>query len=381
MVKEEVLIVDDSRSSLTWLSQLVSSAGYGVICVRDGREALALLETVQPDLILLDVDMPGMSGLELCSAIKQQKRFEHVPVLFQSVLTDSNIRIEGLKAGAADFLSKPYQPDEILLRVKIHLKLHALQTKLEVAVERRTQQLSMEIIQRQQVEKNLIESTQRLQSLTAHLQEIREEERKRIAREIHDELGQSLSLAQIELDRLSGIVGQEREEVVQLFNRLKSCLASSADTARSISENLRPGMLDLLGLKPALEHHIKTFEQATGLPCQIKIELNDDLELEDRHATAVFRIVQESLTNIAKHAQASRVGVSVLGNEEGLMVSVQDNGVGIEARSSHGRNAFGLQGMAERVEMLDGQLTTESLPGKGTRVEAFFPLGGKIHDD
>lgn len=359
----------------------MSSEGYDVICVQDGQDALALLETAQPDLILLDVDMPGLNGLELCSAIKKMDKFEHVPVLFQSVLSDSNVRVEGLRVGAADFLSKPYQPSEILLRVRIHLTLYALRTKLEQTVEQRTLELTSEIARRQQFETDLIASKTSLKALTSHLQEVREEERKRIAREIHDQLGQTLSLAQIELKRLSGILEGESNEVTDLLDRIHSSVATSSDIARSISENLRPGRLDVLGLKPALEYHIKTFEETTSLHCHTEIRLCDDQVLEDQYATAVFRIVQESLTNVAKHAQASEVTISIWGSEEGLMAIIQDDGIGVEATSNHQRATFGVLGMAERVEVLDGEFTIESLPGQGTRIEAFFPFGNSVEDD
>lgn len=353
----------------------MTNAGLDVICAQSGAGALNLLETARPDLILLDVDMPDMNGLELCSEIRGMPAFKDVPILFQSVLSDSNIRVEGLKAGAADFLSKPYQPDEILLRVGIHLKIHALQTKLEEAVKERTRQLTAEIHERKQVEKDLIKSKQELRSLALHLQDVREAERKRIAREIHDELGQTLSLAQIELKTLSKSLDPEDGTATEVLERASGAVAKSAEIARSISENLRPGMLDVLGLKPALEHHIDNFSKATGLECEFSVSLNEALVLDDKYATAVFRIVQESLTNIAKHARASRVDVQLMGNTEGILVIIKDNGIGLPAAFRVGNKpSFGLVGIRERVAVFGGDLIIEGKPGTGTKVEAFLPL-------
>jgi signal transduction histidine kinase len=377
MAQEEILIVDDSCSSLMWLSELMSSMNYKVTCAKNAHDALSILDNSNPDLILLDVDMPEMSGLELCVLIKKQERFKDVPILFQSVLADSNIRIEGLTAGAADFLSKPYNPDEILLRVGIHLKLHALQTNLEETVAKRTEQLVTEIAERKSIETDLLQSKKQLRQLAEHLQDVREEERRRIAREIHDELGQTLSLANIELKTITTLlsaVGGVNTKLRSVLQRLDYSLKKSAETARSISENLRPGMLDTLGLKPALEFHIANFAKTTQLACNTEIRLDNQADIDSHHATVVFRVIQESLTNIAKHANARSVSIHVIGTEEWLLVIIQDDGVGIQNSGGPRKDSFGLIGMAERAEMLGGELVVETSKGGGTKIEVFLPL-------
>jgi signal transduction histidine kinase len=377
MAQEEILIVDDSSSSLMWLSELMSGVNYKVTCAKNAQDALSILDNVNPDLILLDVDMPEMSGLELCVLIKKQERFKNVPILFQSVLADSNIRIEGLTAGAADFLSKPYNPDEILLRVGIHLKLRALQTNLEETVAKRTEQLVTEIAERKIIEADLLQSKTQLRQLAEHLQNVREEERRRIAREIHDELGQMLSLANIELKTLTILLSGldcANTQLSPVLQRLDYSLKKSAETARSISENLRPGMLDTLGLKPALEFHIANFAKITKLACHTEIRLDNRADIDDHHATVVFRVVQESLTNIAKHANANSVSIRVIGSEEWLLVMIEDDGVGMQNSGGPRENSFGLIGMAERAEMLGGELVVESSAGGGTKIEVFLPM-------
>ena len=374
MAKDKILIVDDTATSLMSLAEVVSRAGYEVICAKSGEKALEILDSLRPDLILLDVQMPGMDGLELCRRIKLQEPLLCTPVIFQSVADDSETKIEGLKAGAADFVSKPYQPDEILLRIRTHLELQSLQNTLEEMVESRTRQLKSEIRERRRKEKELKVSRQNFRKLGAHMQEVREQERKHIAREIHDALGQSLTVAQIELKRLKTSYREGRQDIEDLLDAVNASISEAADTARSISENLRPGMLDVLGLKPALENYLQRFLQATGMSGHADINIGEDLIIEDKHAIASFRIAQESLTNVARHAQASKVSVDVMANENGIILAVQDNGVGVIEPERSDRNSFGIQGMRERAEMLGGSLTLESEDGTGTRVEAFIPF-------
>ena len=381
MSKEKILVVDDTVSSLIWLAQLMSDEGYEVICAKSGEKALELLDSLAPTLILLDVNMPGLGGVELCRRIKEKPDLSAVPVLFQSVSTDSETKIEGLKAGAADFVSKPYQPEEIILRVRTHLELYRFRTMLEKMVEVRTRQLRNEVNERRQAEQETAASKQKLRELGAHLQEVREEERKRIAREIHDALGQSLSVAQIELKRLEAAIKNGEQEMDAMVSGLRGSLNDAAETARNISENLRPGTLDVLGLGPTLENLVAKFAASTGIDCRAQVELSEDLEIEDRHATTLYRIAQESLTNVAKHAQATDVRVHLIGSEEGLILTVHDNGVGLTSASESGRQGFGLRGMQERAEILGGSLSLESDEGLGTQVEVFLPLRELDIDD
>ncbi|MGP9833589.1 ATP-binding response regulator [Marinobacter sp. NSM] len=374
-MSSEILVVDDSRSSLIWLAELLSSEGHRVICARSGAEALSLLETLKPDLVLLDVSMPDISGIDLCRTIKSREEFVEIPVIFQSVHTDSETRIKGLRAGAADFLSKPYQQDEILLKVGIHLKIHSLQTQLEQQVETRTKQLTAEIVERRRIEADLIASKHELRALALHLQTVREQERKRIAREIHDELGQTLSLAKIELRRMMDIIPEEHHALVTVLESTTSFICQASETARAISENLRPGMLDVLGLGAALENHFSGFSRSTGIECKSTLNLPEPDGLNEDQATTVFRVIQECLTNIAKHAEATLVRVNVDLEEKNIFIIVEDNGRGFNySDRSSGKNSLGLIGMRERVAAFGGDLRIEGRADQGTTVKIFWPL-------
>lgn len=371
--KPEILIVEDTLPSLQLLTELMQKEGYQVRQAQDGQMALLSLKTKLPDLILLDVRMPGMDGFEVCEKIKSNPESKDIPIIFLSAEKDSEAKVKGLQLGAIDYIGKPYATEEVLLRVRMNLELRHLQLHLEDMIELRTRQLKEEIAERQNVEKELRASRRRLRELTGHIQDVREKERSRIAREIHDELGQSLTVAQIDLIRLTNRLDEPREELVTQIKSISQVLELAANTARSISENLRPGMLDMLGLGAAIEHHALNFSEATGVQCHIKMSNQGEFDVDDRVAIAAFRILQESLTNVARHANASQVEINVadLGTE--LVVIIQDDGAGLKNIKLDNKGHYGLMGMNERAELLGGSLIVESNPGKGTRIEASLP--------
>jgi signal transduction histidine kinase len=140
---------------------------------------------------------------------------------------------------------------------------------------------------------------------------------------------------------------------------------------RRISEDLRPAMLDSLGLAAAVEHHVAQFSQRTGIPCHLSMN-REEFELDDRLATTVFRIVQETLTNVARHAAATEVSVQIDETEDGIRLSMRDNGRGFSGAND--KKTFGLLGMRERIAMLGGRLEIDSRPGHGTRIDGWLPL-------
>lgn len=218
----------------------------------------------------------------------------------------------------------------------------------------------------------------RLRKLTAHVQEVREEERKRIAQELHDELGQILTVAKIDLANLEQSLALESREVTDSVNKLVATIDQASDTARQISENLRPGMLDLLGLGPALQLHINRFQQSTQIQVDLVLEGqgedNSEFDVDDRVATTAFRIVQEALTNVARYAQATHVSIHVVMLARELVIVVRDDGVGFDLEEQQSRGSFGLLGMRERAAALSGDLIIEASPGQGVRIEANLPI-------
>jgi signal transduction histidine kinase len=230
----------------------------------------------------------------------------------------------------------------------------------------------------QQHKQRLEESETRLRELAAFLQTVREEERTRIARELHDELGQALTALRFDLGWLRGKCSGTEGLGNPAAERVGAALGvveQSIVSLRRISEDLRPAMLDSLGLAAAIEHHAAQFTQRTGIPCHLRMN-REEFDLPGNLATTMFRIVQEALTNVARHAQASEVTVVIDETEGGIRLSVVDNGKGFAAPT--GKKTFGVLGMRERAAILGGSLDIDSLPGGGTRITGWLPFPKEI---
>lgn len=380
VLMDEVLIIEDTPESLALLSELILKAGFSVRQAQDGEMGLISARSKLPSIILLDVRMPGINGFEVCKQLKSDEQTSSVPIIFLSALQDIEAKIKGLQLGAADFVTKPYEPDEVLLRVKNNLELNKLRRNLEAMCYQKTKKLMEEMAERRRAQEELMESKKQLRELTGHLQDVREEERRRIAREIHDELGQILTVGRIDLTRLSSRLEEPKENLQRYITDLIAILEQASDTARSISENLRPGMLDLLGLGPALEHHVKRFQESTDIECALKMENEGEFNIDDHVATVAFRIVQEALTNVARYADATQVKISVSDLGKELIIIVQDNGIGMSEENTDKKASFGILGMKERTKMLGGTLLIESDIGRGVRIEVSLPHSGKVQE-
>jgi PAS domain S-box-containing protein len=218
-----------------------------------------------------------------------------------------------------------------------------------------------------------VRAREELASFAAESSGVREQEKSRIARELHDELAQSLTALKMDTiwlrDHVPGADAAAQEKIAQMLAMLDAAVAST----RRIAADLRPLVLDDLGLVAAIEWAAQSFTQRTGVPCRLR--LDESLELPEPYATGVFRIVQESLQNVAKHAAATEVVVEVLPRGDALLLRVQDNGRGFSPSEPRKPQSLGLVGLRERAHLLRGELRVDSSPGAGTRVEARIPLG------
>lgn len=207
---------------------------------------------------------------------------------------------------------------------------------------------------------------------------VREQEQARIARELHDELAQLLFALKMDVSWLREHLSPVPETARVRFDSMLGMLDEAVASTRRIAEDLRPLVLEDLGLVPGIEWLVQTFSQRTGAACSLKME--EGLELQEPYASAVFRVVQESLNNVAKHANATRVEVCMQREGHMLVLSVQDNGVGFLVTAARKPRSLGLVGLRERVHLLQGEVTVSSEPGKGTRIEASIPAFGNGGD-
>lgn len=193
----------------------------------------------------------------------------------------------------------------------------------------------------------------------------------RIARDIHDDLGQNLMVLRIDLSRISALYelsAVAKKEIQMTLGQVDSTIKS----VRYIINNLRPGVLEL-GLKAAIEWQVKEFSNRSGIACQLYMDA-DEWVLEEHYATAIFRIVQESLSNIMRHAKASLVNVHVHRKDNDLFIKIDDDGIGLRADYKNKENAFGLAGIEERIRSFGGTVSIDSSPGKGLEITLLVPI-------
>ncbi|GCC50474.1 PAS domain S-box protein [Chryseotalea sanaruensis] len=233
--------------------------------------------------------------------------------------------------------------------------------------------VGIDITERIQAEKELLVYTEEIKRLTAHLEQIREDERTRIAREVHDELGQQLTGLKMDASWLSKRIDKEHTSIHEKLSGMTSLMDHTIKTIRRISTDLRPGILDDLGLVAALEWQSTEFEKQYGIVCVFKSEVGD-LQTERHLATTVFRIYQEALTNIARHAQATEVESIFQKNATHLILTVKDNGQGFNYKEVKSKGTLGLIGMRERAIMVGAELSIKSKNETGTIVKLQIPL-------
>lgn len=215
------------------------------------------------------------------------------------------------------------------------------------------------------------EAERRLRHLSQQLVSSQEQERKVLSRELHDEIGQSLTALRIELGKLEHV--RLSADFAEHLEETKKLAEQTLQSARSISMGLRPAMLDELGLGPALQWQAREFSRRFQIP--VNLEIPSDLrDLPDQHRTYLYRIVQECLTNCARHSQARQVHVSVKQEEDAISLRVADDGAGFDRRANAGRGGLGLLGISERVRELGGEITIDSAPGKGTEIKLRIPV-------
>ncbi|MEN6511924.1 MAG: ATP-binding protein [Chloroherpetonaceae bacterium] len=229
------------------------------------------------------------------------------------------------------------------------------------------------IDRRHAAENELKKSREQLQTLANHLEMVREEERKEIAREIHDEIGHSLTALKLDINLLLKKRFLREDALEKKLNEMMHSIEQTIKTLQRISSQLRPSILDHFGLVAAIEWQAKEFQKQTGLRCKYLIP-EDDIELDEHKSIAIFRIFQEALTNIARHAKASRVDVSLEVINNILELKVSDNGIGIKKEVLDDPNALGLLGMKERIHLIGGSISISSVLNIGTTILINVPI-------
>jgi two-component system, sensor histidine kinase and response regulator len=348
--KGDILIVDDTPDNLRLLSMILREQGYKVRSVINGSSALMGAQAQPPDLILLDVNMPGMSGYEVCRLLKDQAQTIDIPVIFMSASHEVIDKVRAFSVGGVDYICKPFHVEEVLVRIETQLSIRRLQAKLQQAL---AQERSLNY---------------QIESMAAI------EERNRIAREIHDSLGHSLTALIMQIQAADSMIQTDPVQAQIFLTQAYQLSKTAMQEVRQSVKALRVDQPAPKSLETTILDLAEGFRQVTGVTPIVQIDLNKSVSL--CVSTTIHRIVQEALTNISKHAQATQVQIDLLpirqASGDCLCLTLKDNGKGFDCRQHTA--GFGLQGMQERVAALAGEFHLTAAPGAGCQIEVRFPL-------
>ncbi|ABK18884.1 ATP-binding response regulator [Syntrophobacter fumaroxidans] len=389
--KTKILVVDDEPEMLSLTSWILDSAGYEVFEASTAAECLESVHEHRPDLVLLDVVLPDLSGLEVCRRIKGDPDLGRTfVVLMSGSLVSPSQQALGLDMGGDGYIARPVASAELLARVQSLVRIKrvedALQnaySQLEKRVEERTaelaeanEQLQSEIEERKRTEQKLRRSESQLRFLSSQLIRTQEEERKRIALEVHDSIGSTLTAIKFSLEHIVS----EAKDAPAVCEALKTPISFTQiaiEESRKIMNDLRPAVLDDLGISATVGWFCRQFQSIhPAIRIERRVEANEE-EIPEPLKIVVFRIMQEAFHNISKHSRADLVRVSLTVKGGALRLTIEDNGVGFNVKALRRKEGqirrLGLTSMKERTELSGGSFTLKSRTGGGTTVEAFWP--------
>jgi signal transduction histidine kinase len=375
-----VLIVEDSEDDVRLLLHELRRGGFEPLHerVETAKALRAALARQDWDIVISDYAIPSFSGLKAFEIVRASGI--DLPFIFVSGTIGEDVAVATMKAGAHDYL----------LKGNLKQLVPAIQRELLEAAHRKERNRAEEVLGRSEEQlRFLLESTaasingrdlqgdftslSQLRALAARLEKVREEERARVAREIHDELGQVLTAIKMDLTSLFRNLFDNPKPLPSKAQSVLGLIDEAIQKVRRITTELRPGVLDRFGLAAAIEWAAEEFQTRTGIICQLDLP-EEDLASERESSTAIFRIFQETLTNAARHSAATQLSVRLIRADNKVVLEVRDNGKGIEPKHIVSPGSLGILGMRERALILQGDLEVFGSPGKGTTVTVRIPV-------
>lgn len=347
-------MLEDDAADAGLIQTLLQRSGlkFSATIVSDEKHFLNALDTEKFDLVLADNALPQYNSLEALSVIKNKNPFIGFILVTGTVSEEFAVNI--LKLGADDYI------------LKTNL------TRLPAAIDKVIESKQLQEANFNATQESL-ELNKQLRELTAYLQNVREEEQIRLSREIHDEIGQLLTVLRFSIMSIEKKIQRSPIEAKTAITDAMRTVETTIETVRRIAAGLRPSVLDDLGLIAALQWQTEEFKKHTSINISFHSTLPSSFHIEKNIATALFRIYQESINNILKHAEASEIIIDLILENDQLVLSISDNGKGFNEDEIRSRKTLGLLGMKERVILLNGQFFLNSSPGKGTTIKITVP--------
>jgi signal transduction histidine kinase len=364
-----IMVVDDTMDDLRLLSGLLKAHGYMVRPIKEGTMAIDSVHTESPDLILLDIRMPDVDGYTICQTLKADKATRDIPVIFISALDDTPDKVKGLLLGGADYITKPFRFEEVLARVEAHLTIRAMQRQLQ----EKNELLQQEVAERKQIEVALREANTRLSRYATTLEELAvSRERNRLARDLHDTLAHTLSGIILQLEAAQAVWETDTQQACTLLQTAQNLARGGLSEARSAVQDLRTNVLNEVGLGMAIHQQAVSAAQRSGF--QLSLHGTTSLEgLPYEVEQNIYRIVQEALTNVERHAHATQVTIRLHQDEQDMAMTIADDGVGFDNSKQPPEDTFGLCGIYERALLIGAELKIESAVGRGTTIRLMLP--------
>jgi signal transduction histidine kinase len=371
----KILVVNDNQDSLELAETILRQAGYEVLTGKNGFEGLETARRKTPDLIISDVMMPVMDGVELCRQLRADEALTAIPIiLISAVHKDSESVVAGLEAGADDYIEVPYEPMHLIAKVARLLErrhyIRLLEQSKESELKKMNESLLAEIEVRKVAERQVKE-------LLRRLVDIQENERKRFARELHDQIGQQITAFRLKLEMAGARLDETQREILEQI-RQADRIAAEIDTGiEFMAWEMRPVLLDELGLESALDRFVREWSEHFGIAAEFHSRVGTDRRFAAGIETNLYRILQEALQNVYKHACAKHVSVIFNVRNDLIKMVIEDDGDGYDATrpvENSGNGGMGFVNMRERAGLLGGTLEIESSPGSGTTIFISVPL-------
>jgi signal transduction histidine kinase len=346
MEKANILMVDDHPGKLLSYEAILNDLGENLLKAHSANEALDCLLKTDIAVLLIDVCMPELDGFQLADMITQHPRFQDIAIIFISGVHMTDLdRLKGYEHGAVDYISVPLIPELLRAKVRVFVDLHRKARELNAVYGE-------------------------MQSLSRRMLTLQDEERRRIARELHDSLGQELTAAKMMADRIrSPEANEQAAEVSRLIEK-------ALKQVRTISHLLHPPLLEEAGLVAALRWYIDGLTKRSGIETVLEVHPDEFPRCSPEQENAIYRIVQEALTNVFRHSGARKASVTLVRRDGQITVAIRDDGKGIPPQVSKfrpGSVGVGIGGMRQRVAELDGEMRLKNT-NPGTVVEIVLPI-------
>jgi two-component system sensor histidine kinase/response regulator len=332
-VPGNILAIDDDPASLQMLAGILSERGHKVRGVTSGQMGLMAVRTARPELILLDITMPDLNGYDVCRTLKQDEQLRDIPVIFISALDETLDKVQAFEVGGIDYITKPFYHEEVVLRVENHLSFYRLYLRSQALAKM--------------------------------------EERQRIARDLHDAVTQTLFSASMMAETLQ--MSSQDEKISAGLRRIQQLTQGALAEMRTLLIELRPDALETTDLGDLLRYLAQM--TIARLKAQVDVQIDLDVALASDVKTAFYRVAQEALNNVFKHAHADHVLIELRNHDGAVRLRISDNGQGFDPDHLPAGH-FGINIMDERARMINAALVVDSAPNQGTDVVLTYNVEG-----